>query len=194
MADKMSEEQLIKRAKLGDKVAISTLYEKHVDQIFRYIAYRVPENDAEDLTAEVFVRMVESLPKFEYTGAPFEAWLYRIASARVADFHRKRGRRQVDEISEAMSDEKPLPEEKIQEKQEHRQLREALSQLSPEDQQILILRFVERKSHEEVAEIVGKNPSAIRTAQHRALKKLASHLNADGKERHYLRGRSSPGT
>jgi len=192
MAEPYNEEQVIERAKLGDKTAISTLYEKHVDQIFRYVAYRVPENDAEDITAEVFVRMVESLPKFEYRGAPFEAWLYRIASARVADFHRKRGRRQVDEISDTMSDDNPLPEEKMLEKQEQKQLREALSQLSPEDQQILILRFVERKSHEEVAEIIGRNPAAIRTAQHRALKKLAKNLNVKGKERHYLRGRSNP--
>lgn len=192
MADQNSEEQLINRAKLGDKTAISTLYEKHVDQIFRYIAYRVPENDAEDLTAEVFVRMVESLPKFEYRGAPFEAWLYRIASARVADFHRKRNRRQVDEINDKLSDDRPLPEEDMLEKQEHRQLREALSQLNEDDQKILILRFVERKSHEEVAKIMGKNPAAIRTAQHRALKKLAGNLNAEGKERHYLRGKSKP--
>lgn len=194
MTDHNSEEELINRAKLGDKTAISTLYEKHVDQIFRYIAYRVPENDAEDITAEVFVRMVESLPKFEYRGAPFEAWLYRIASARVADFHRKRGRRQIDEINDNLTDDDPLPEEQMQEKQEHKQLREALSQLNEDDQKILILRFVERKSHEEVALIMGKKPAAIRTAQHRALKKLAGNLNAEGKERHYLRGKSSPET
>jgi len=187
---KLSEEQLIKRAKSGDNIAISTLYEQHVDQIFRYVAYRVPENDAEDITAEVFVKMVESLPKFEYTGAPFEAWLYRIASARVADFHRQRNRQQIGEINETLSDERPLPEERMLENQEHKQLREALSNLSEEDQRLLILRFVERKSHEEVAEIMGRSSAAIRTAQHRALKRLAQHLDVKGKERHYLRGES----
>ncbi|MGB7339426.1 MAG: sigma-70 family RNA polymerase sigma factor [Phototrophicaceae bacterium] len=192
MNENISEEQLISRAKLGDKEAISALYERHVDQIYRYIAYRTPESDAEDLTAEVFVRMVESLPSFVYTGAPFEAWLYRIASARVADFHRKKGRRQISSIDDDFSDDDPLPEDKMQQKQEHRELREALSNLSDDDQQILILRFVERKSHEEVAEIMGRNSAAIRTAQHRALKKLATHLDAKGKERHYLRGRPSP--
>ncbi|MGJ3237966.1 MAG: sigma-70 family RNA polymerase sigma factor [Anaerolineae bacterium] len=190
MADPTNEEQLIERAKLGDKIAISTLYENHVDQIYRYIAYRVPETDAEDLTAEVFVRMVESLPRFTYTGAPFEAWLYRIAAARVADYYRKRNRQPQNELDETMSDDTPLPEEKLLAQQEQGQLRAALRLLSDEDQHILILRFVERKSHEEVAEIMGKNSAAIRTAQHRALKKLATHLNADGKERHYLRGKS----
>lgn len=190
MATPYNEEKLIKRAKRGDKTAISALYEQHIDKIFRYVAYRVPDNDADDITAEVFVKMVEGLPKFTYTGAPFEAWLYSIASARVADFHRKRGRRQLDEINDSLSDDSPLPEERMLEKQEHKRLREALRQLSADDQKLLILRFVERKSHEEVAEIMGKNSAAIRTAQHRALKKLAQLLDAEGKERHYLRGKS----
>lgn len=192
MAEQYNEEKLIKFAKIGDKNSISALYEQHVDRIFRYVAYRVPDNDAEDITAEVFVKMVEGLPKFTYTGAPFEAWLYSIASARVADFHRKRGRRQLDEINENLSDDNPLPEERMLEKQEHSHLREALSQLSDDDQQLLILRFVERKSHEDVAKITGKNSAAIRTAQHRALKKLAKLLDVSGKERHYLRGKSDP--
>ncbi len=192
MTEQLSEEKTIERAKLGDKTAISALYEQNVDKIFRYIAYRVPDSDAEDITAEVFVKMVEGLPNFTYTGAPFEAWLYSIASARVADFHRKHGRRQIDAINENLSDDTPLPEDKMLEKQEHRRLREALSQLNADEQKLLILRFVERKSHDEVALIMGKNSTAIRTAQHRALKKLAKHLDADGKERHYLRGTSEP--
>lgn len=192
MVEKPNEEQLIKQAKNGDKTAIATLYEDNVDKIFRYIAYRVPQSDAEDLTAEVFVRMVEGLRGFVYTGAPFEAWLYKIAAARVADFFRKHGKRQHDEIDESLTDSKPLPEERLSEKQEHKRLREALSQLSEEEQRLLILRFVERRSHEDVAKIIGKNSAAIRTAQHRALKKLAQLLDAGDKQRHYLRGKTRP--
>ena len=79
-------ETLIERARTGDTDAVAALYRLHAPAIFRYIAYRVPtEADAEDLTAEVFLRMVEGLPAYRSEGAPFEAWLYRIAAARVAD-------------------------------------------------------------------------------------------------------------
>jgi RNA polymerase sigma-70 factor (ECF subfamily) len=188
----VSDEQLIKSSKSGDKAAVSQLYERYVDRIYRYVAYRVPVDDAEDLTAEVFVRMVEGLATFEYTGAPFESWLYRIAAARIADFHRLRARKPIGDIDESMSDSSPQPEERLMDEQEQKRVREALLQLDPEDQQLLILRFVERKSHKEVAEIMEKNEAAIRTAQHRALKKLAKFLGSNSKAPHYLRGKNEP--
>lgn len=192
MPAKPGEEQFIKRAKTGDREAITRLYELHVDKIFRYVSYRVPETDAEDVTAEVFVRMVEGLGKFTYTGAPFEAWLYSIASARVADYHRKHTRRQTEEIDDKFKDDDTLPEMSLLQEQEREGVREALSQLNPDEQQLLILRFVERKSHKEVAEIMGKHEAAIRTAQHRALKRLSQIMGADVKSRHYLRGKKEP--
>lgn len=184
----VSDEQLIKRAKNGDNEAVSGLYERYVDRIYRYVSYRVPIEDAEDLTAEVFVKMVEGIGSFEYTGAPFESWLYRIASARIADFHRLRARKPQEEMDENLSDHRPQPEEVLLDNQEQANVREALLQLDPEDQELLILRFVERKSHKEVAELMNKNEAAIRTAQHRALKKLAKLLGTENKAPHYLRG------
>lgn len=188
----VSDEQLIKLGKAGDKEAVSQLYERYVDRIYRYVGYRVPIEDAEDITAEVFMKMVEGLPNFEYTGAPFESWLYRIASARIADFHRDRARKPQDEMDESLSDGKAQPEEVLLDAQEKHDVRSALMQLAKEDQEILLLRFVERKSHKEVAEILGKNEAAIRTAQHRALKKLAKLLGKENKAPHYLRGKSEP--
>lgn len=186
------EEQLIERAKRGDKTAITELYEFHVEKIYRYVAYRVPNTDAEDVTADVFVRMVEGLKKYTYTGAPFEAWLYSIASARVADYHRKNKRQISEEIDESFRDDQTLPEMKLLRIQEQEKIRNVLQELSPEEQQLLILRFVERKSHKEVADIIGKNEAAIRTMQHRALKRLAQLMGANEKTRHYLRGEKEP--
>lgn len=180
---------LIQQARQGDAGAISTLYREFSPAIYRYIMYRVPaESDAEDLTAEVFLRMVEALPGYQPTGAPFEAWLYRIAAARVADFHRRRGRQAVTPLSDVLADEAPQPEERLEASIEMDTLREALSHL-PEDQQtLLLLRFVENKSHREVAEILGKSESAVKTAQYRALTRLAELLGQPEKARHYLRG------
>jgi RNA polymerase sigma-70 factor, ECF subfamily len=179
----------IKAAQQHDSAAVSRLYETFADRIYRYIAYRVPTTaDAEDITAEVFVSMIEHLPNFEITGAPFEAWLYRIAAGKVADFHRKLARRPQSELLEIVRDDKPLPEEDLETEQEFQRLREAVGQLNEEHQNVLILRFIQKKSHKEVAAAIGKNVSAVRSIQHRALIELTRLLGSDEKIRHYLRG------
>lgn len=186
-----SEQQLIRRAQGGDGEAVAALYRRHVDAIARYIAYRVPDDAiVEDLTAEVFLRMVEGLPTYRHTGAPFEAWLYRIAAARVADYYRRQAHAAEDALDENSVAEVPALEFDLSQQEEFDTLRAALQQLSDEQQTILLLRFVERKSHEEVARILDKSEQAVATAQHRALKKLAELLGTDKRDRHYLRGRS----
>jgi RNA polymerase sigma-70 factor, ECF subfamily len=184
-------EQWIRRAQLGDQEAVGLLYQMFVQRIYRYIAYRVAgTSEAEDLTAEVFVKMVEGLSTYRVTGAPFEAWLYRIAAARIADYYRRARRRPQTGLLDTLTDSEPLPEDQILENQEVDALRDALSELTEEQQTVLILRFIERKSHEEVAQIVGKNVNTVRSIQHRALSQLSSILGAGAKARHYLRGDS----
>ena len=185
----MNMENIIRRAQAGDANAISELYQLHADAIYRYVLYRVPTSaDAEDLTAEVFLKMVEGLPDYQFKGIPFEAWLYRIAAARVADFHRSTYRHPQTELSETLADQEIQPEEHIEQLQEIEGLREVLGHFSEEEQTLLILRFVERKSHKEVASILGKTPAAVKAAQHRVLVQLASLLGTEEKARHYLRG------
>lgn len=182
----MDIQPLIELAQSGNQEAIGQLYERYVDRIYRYIAYRVPDSEAEDLTAEVFVRVIAALPHYVYTGAPFEAWLYRIASARVADHHRSA--KDVNELPDELTSDDTQPERRMILNQEHATVREALQQLTDDEQTLLILRFVERQSHKEVAEFLNKTVAAVRTMQHRALHRLAQLLNAEKKERHYLRG------
>jgi len=181
--------ETITQAQSGDRNAVGTLYQMHAQLIFRYIVVRVPTTvDAEDLTAEVFVSMVKKLPSYQQTGAPFEAWLYRIAASKVADFYRQTGRRPQTELTDTLYDGAVSPEEQIQQKQTLDQLRSVLQQLPEDYQTILILRFVERKSHEEVAEILDKTVSAVKNLQYRALLRLTELLGTDHKPRHYLRG------
>ncbi len=182
---------MVTRAQQGDADAIANLYQTFAEAIYRYMAYRVPtQADAEDLTADVFLKMVEGLPGYRLTPAPFEAWLYRIAAARVVDFRRRTSQHPHVELSEQLTDEDPLPEAQVQHDQEFETLRDALMQLNDDFQTILILRFIERKSHEEVAVILGKSVTAVKSAQHRALAHLASLLGTEQKTRHYLRGSS----
>jgi RNA polymerase sigma-70 factor, ECF subfamily len=181
---------IVLRATQGNRDAVAQLYELYAAMIYRYVAYRVSDRtDAEDLTAEIFVKMIEGLPRYRLTGAPFEAWLYRIASARVVDY-RRRSRIQY-EIPETLGDNAPTPEEQLQDHQEIVTLRQALTFLSEEQQEILLLRFIERKSHQEVADIVGKSVTAVKSIQHRALIELTARLGSEAKVRHYLRGGSS---
>ncbi len=183
------ERELIARAQQRDREAIAELYRRYVQAIARYIAYRVTdEATVEDLTAEVFLRMIEALPHYQVTGAPFEAWLYRIAAARIADYYRQTGRYPQDELNDGLRTGHPALETSIEQREEIEALRAALSKLSVEHQTILVLRFIERKSHDEVARIIGKSPEAVATAQHRALKQLAQLLGTDKADRHYLRG------
>jgi RNA polymerase sigma-70 factor (ECF subfamily) len=185
----MDVEQLVRRAQAGDSEAVSILYQAYVDSIYRYILYRVGNvKDAEDLAAEVFVRMVEGLPTFRITEAPFAAWLFRIAASRVADHFREHLRHPHDELPETLADHDDLPEDVILQTQTFETVRNALSELSEEQQTILILRFVERRSHEDVAAILGKSVTAVKSAQHRALLRLTEILGTDQKVRHYLRG------
>jgi RNA polymerase sigma-70 factor (ECF subfamily) len=182
-------ERLIRKAQSGDENAIASLYQAYAQMIYRYIAYRVPAPDAEDLTGEVFVRMVEGLPAYRITEVPFEAWLYRIAAARVADYYRYHKRRIEVELDDQTPETEPMPEEQLLEQQEVEVLREAIQQLTPEQQSILIWRFVERKSHEEVAELLNRSVTNVKTIQHRALTQLAKILGTTKESRHYLRGR-----
>lgn len=187
------EARLIQRAHDGDPDATAQLYRRYAQAIFRYVSYRVPDAAAaEDLTAEVFLRMVEGLPHYVSNGAPFVAWLYRIAAARVADYYRCRARRPEAVLRDTEPDRTSSPEGALQDSEEVSALREALGQLSPEQQDILLLRFVEHKSHAEVALILGRSVTAIKSAQHRALTRLADLLGTSGKARHYLRGGDEP--
>lgn len=196
MTSQSAEQSLVQLACKGDPNAIADLYRLYLPAMTRYISYRVADDAVvEDLTAEVFLRMMEGLPRYNPIGIPFEAWLYRIAGARVADYYRRQKRRPQQPLGDDLHDDLPTIANEdtpldlsLQEKEEFHAMREALQQLSDEQQTILVLRFVERKSHEEVAELLGKSGRAVATAQHRALKRLAELLGTEKIGRHYLRG------
>jgi len=180
---------LIRAAQSGEEEAIASIYQTYSQAIYRYIAYRVPVDEAEDLTAEVFINVVKGLSGYRISEAPFEAWLYRIARARVADYHRQYTRHATGELLESTPACDPLPEEQMLMKQETGELRTAMKKLSNEQQDILVLRFVNHHSHEEVAHIMNKSVTAVKTIQHRALRQLASLLGAKKQGHYYLRGR-----
>ncbi len=184
-----NEMKLIERAQQGDTQAISQLYNENIDAITRFVAYRISHpNVVEDLISEIFLAMIEGLPNYEYRGVPFVAWLYRIAHAKLVDYYRQMKREQQTELADDIPAEEPILEWNIEQAEEFEALKSAIAQLNETHQSILILRFIEQKTHEEVAEILEKSPAAIMTAQHRALNELAKRMGTDERARHYLRG------
>jgi RNA polymerase sigma-70 factor (ECF subfamily) len=169
----MNETTLIQRARQMEQSAISALYRQHVQAIYRYIYYRVgDEPTVEDLTAEVFVRAIEGLPTYEPRGVPFVAWLYRIAQARVADYFRREQRVETVVLGEDLPSAEDSPLVKVEQSFYHQELQTAINKLTPDQQQVIILKFVEGLSNAEVAQILDKTEGAVKSLQHRALAAL----------------------
>ncbi len=174
---KSDEAHLIERAKKKDKQAISELYRRHVDVIYRYIYARVGDTAAaEDLTAQVFLKALESLPNYEATGAPFRAWLYRIAFARTVDHWRRLQRRSEVAITEEFVARGPQPGDFLEAEAEWAMAVDLLAQLSDDQQAVVILRFIGEMSLAEVAETLAKTVGAVKALQFRALASLARLL------------------
>ena len=179
---RVEEQRLIRSAQKGNADAFSALYRANVQKIFRYIFYRVNDSHvAEDLTGDVFMRALEGIGKYNDRGKPFVAWLYTIAHARVVDYYRQTQRRagesDIDTVSLPFN---PDMDADLVRRHAAQQLRKAIAALTVDQQQVIILRFVERQPINQVARIMDKKPNAIKALQHRALRSLASRLERSG--------------
>lgn len=171
------EHELISRAQEGDKQAIGELYRAHVDVIYRYVWARVRDDSlAEDLTAQVFLKALEGLPTYQPSGKPFVAWLYRIAYARIVDHWRKLERRVEVPLEETLPSREPRPQELLEFEADWVTAMELLSQLTDDQQDVVILRFIGELSLADVALTVGKTVGATKALQYRALATLARLL------------------
>ncbi|MEM7347350.1 MAG: sigma-70 family RNA polymerase sigma factor [Chloroflexota bacterium] len=183
MTAQINIDQLVEQAKT-DPEAFGQLYELHVDKIYNYIYYRVGnQHDAEDLTAKVFYRALNHIPHYNNKGAPFAAWLYRIAHNLVANWHRDHSRRKIvalDKVS-LQEDNHKSPQVAAEQSNERELLLAAIQQLPAERQQLLTLKFIEKMSNAEIGQIMGRSEGAVKSLYHRTLNALkgllADHAN-----------------
>ena len=172
---------LIRRAQEGDKQAIGEIYRTHVDVIYRYIWARIRDDDVtEDLTAQVFLKALEGLPSYRPSGKPFLAWLYRIAYARIVDHWRKQERRVEVPLEDTLPAREPRPEELLEVEADWVTAIDLVAQLTDDQQDVVILRFIGELSLAEVAETLGKTVGATKAIQYRALATLARLLEKRG--------------
>jgi RNA polymerase sigma-70 factor, ECF subfamily len=170
--------KLVERAQKGDRAAIEELYLIHFDRIYSYLHMTVGNrHDAEDLTTQTFLKMLESIGRFRWQAAPFSAWLFRIAHNLSMDHFRSRRRWQPEEdVPEPHGSEEPSAELEAMQSIGRQSMLELIDTLSPEQQQVLTLKFVFNFPNADVAKILDKTEGAIKSLQHRALASLQKQI------------------
>jgi len=164
----------------SDRAAFVQLYRRHYDAIFRYCAHRLFDRaGAEDVTSEVFLKMVENFHRFKGTEAQFRNWLYRIATNAVNHHFRRMNRHNSllraarEQNNSGTADCKESPERLAL-------LKEAMLALKPRYQTIITLRFFENLKLTEIADVLGSSPGTVRSQLARALAKLRAIMNSGG--------------
>ncbi|MCX6031322.1 MAG: sigma-70 family RNA polymerase sigma factor [Chloroflexi bacterium] len=178
----LSETELVELAKT-DPEAFGELYERNVERIYNYIYYRVGNvTDAEDLTARTFHQALGNLRRYVDQGVPFVAWLYRIAHNLVANHHRARGRWKMTSLDDVELIGRPAdaPDRAAELHERARALWSAIRRQPEERQRLLILKFTDRLSNDEIGDLMGRTESSIKSLYFRTLKSLKVDLEARG--------------
>lgn len=170
--------RLVARAQEGDRTALEELYLLHFDRIYSYLHLSVGNRqDAEDLTNQTFVKMLESIDRFEWRKVPLAAWLFRIAHNLAMD-HFRAGRRWQPEAEPP--EPAGAPGRSAEDEALHaigsKSMVEMIERLSLDQQQVLTLKFGFGFSNGDVASILGKSEGAVKSLQHRALASLERQI------------------
>ena len=171
---------LLDRARRKDAQAWSHLYDTYYPRIYGFIMARVSDSMlAEDLAADVFISALKAIGSYEERGHGFAAWLYRIAHNRLIDHYRHSGRRESESL-DAHDDDGVLvgnaPTTGGEPPADHLDLHAAMQRLTPEQRQVVHLRFIEGLTSDQVAGVMSKSTAAVKIIQHRALRLLKRTL------------------
>lgn len=165
----------IESAQAGDLDALASLYDTHINQVYRYALARLGHvHDAEDVAEEIFLKMLAGLPNYEWRKVPFAAWLMRIARNEVVTFTRRNGRRSRDsEIPEELIDHGSAdPAETTERTLALEDLRSAVTLLPEAQREVIILRFASGLSVSDTAKALGKQENNVKVLQHKGMQRL----------------------
>jgi RNA polymerase sigma-70 factor, ECF subfamily len=166
-------DSLVELAASGDAEAFGRLYDLYADRIYRHIYYRTNNvDDARDMTQEVFTRAWRKLPAYKRTGTPFLGWLFTISHNRVIDYYRTRKDQvylnaEIDREGQGNSSEQMAEAEFTQD-----EVRRVIRQLPGDQQQVILMSFIEGLEYSEIASALHKTEGNIRVILHRGLKKM----------------------
>jgi RNA polymerase sigma-70 factor (ECF subfamily) len=172
------DEQALIAAAQADPSRFAELYELHFERVYAYIARRVSERSAvEELTAHVFQQALANLKSFKWRGAPFAAWLFRIAANSIADQAKRAQRESPVELPEIQA--QPLLEANLEQVETLVRIYRLVEQLSWDQRHVIRLRFAEQKSIREIAKELSRSEGAIKQLQFRALQTLRARLSEE---------------
>ena len=158
--------------------AIGAVYDQYFSEVYRFVLYRVGDQTlAEDISSDVFIRLLEAIHAGRRPTSNIKGWLIGTASHAIADHMRKKYRRPEDELHDSIPDLGPGPVLEVDLREEERLLKDAYSQLTNEQQNVLALRFGQGYSLEETADLMNKNVNAIKALQFRALNALQRKIS-----------------
>jgi RNA polymerase sigma-70 factor, ECF subfamily len=166
----------------GDSDAFARLYDRHVDRVYRHVLYRIGNQpDAEDVTQQVFIKAWRAIGKYERRSVPFVAWLLTIAHNVTVSFFRRSKATDSFDVDPATTQRWANPEAETFAKHDQLVVRRAILRLKPDQQQVIILRFIENIEFSDIAIALGKNEGNIRVIQYRALQELKRLLTPEVK-------------
>ncbi len=172
------EKDIIEKAIKGEAEAFGLLYDRYQPQIYRFILIKVGHREeAEDLTHQVFLKSWQNIAGYNFQGFPFSSWLYSVARNQVIDYYRTKKTTFVLEDVVGLKIENPHPDF-VDKNLDIERLRKAILQLKGEQQDVIILRFVEDFSPREAALILDKTEGAVKLLQYRAIKNLKKIFNS----------------
>jgi RNA polymerase sigma-70 factor (ECF subfamily) len=175
--------EAIHKATNGNMAAFEELYAHYLTPIYRFVFFRVKSREeAEDITQNVFLKAWHAIKRYRDEGKPFSAWLYAIARNTVIDHWKKKKEVRLnaedsEEIFAQIPDNAPNPAERMEQSDRARMVRKAIEHLSEDQQELVIMKFINDLSNKEISEITGKSEDAIRQMQFRALKALRELLS-----------------
>lgn len=169
-----ADERALVEAAQKDPSRFAALYEAHFERVYAYAVRRVRDRaEAEDVTSEVFQQALAGLPRFEWQGAPFAAWLYRIAANAIADRWKRREReRRIPSPDLAV-------EPAFEEVEAQARLFRLVGRLPADQRRVIELRFVEQKAIREIAQALGRSEGAVKQLQLRGIERLRAWMGRD---------------
>ena len=173
-SDAQGERLLVDAAKTGDERALSELYQAYFPRVYRYILARTGNTyDAEDLTEEVFMRVLEAIDRFQWREAPFSAWLFRIAhNALISQRRKETSRGRTSQLNDGLPNDSAGPEELVESRLVLNEVMQAAARLPDAQRQVISLRFAAGLSVAETARAMGKGEGNVKVIQHKAIAKL----------------------
>lgn len=176
-------ESLVAKIQNGDQGAFAKVYDMLIDPIYRYVFYRVSDEEAEDIVENVFLKVWENIKKYRFKeGKSFSAWVFRIAHNLIVDHYRTAKEKGFDELDLNIADEKREhnPVKTVENVINQKFLKIALAKLKHPYQDVIIYKFINELSNSEIAEVLGKSEGSLRVLQFRALALLKKELEDMG--------------